>query len=61
MYLGVCSILFFVLICYLLLIPIVIYIDSDTDQYFIQLKGLAKASIEGHKDEVVRIKLKIFF
>ena len=41
--------------------PVILYIDTDNHQYFLQLKGLAKASIEGHKEEVLRIHLKIVF
>lgn len=52
--------LFVLLIIYLLLAPIVLYINTAEGQYYIRLKGLAKASIEGHKEELLRIKLKIF-
>jgi len=61
MFLTVFLILFFVLIIQLLLIPIVLCIDTNTNQYYIQLQGLAKASIEAHEKEIVRIKLNIFF
>jgi len=54
-------ILFFLLIVYLLLIPIVLFIDTATNQYYIKLQGLAKASIEKHTKELLRIKLKTFF
>lgn len=54
-------ILFLLLIIYLLLIPIVLFIDTATNQYYFQLQGLAKVSIESHKEELLRIKLKIFF
>lgn len=45
----------------MLLIPIILFIDTATNQYYIHLKGLAKVSIEGHKEELIKIKLKIFF
>lgn len=41
--------------------PIELFIDTKTNQYFIRAKGLVKASIESHAEEFIRIKLKIFF
>ena len=41
--------------------PIVLFIDTKTNQYYLQVKGLVKASIESHKEELLRIKLKLFF
>lgn len=49
------------LIIYVLLVPVILFVDTATNQYYIQLKGVAKASIESHKEELLRIKLKIFF
>ena len=45
----------------LLLMPIVLFMDTATNQYYLQLPGLAKASIESHEEEFIRIKLKLFF
>ena len=50
-----------ILVTYLLLMPIILSINTRTNDYFIQLKGLAKANIETHEDELIRIKLKVFF
>jgi len=61
MFLTVFLILFLLLIIQLLLIPIVLYIDTATNQYYIHLQGMAKASIEADKEEILRIKLTIFF
>ena len=61
MYWIIILILLLFLILYLLLIPIVLLIDTATNQYYIQLKGLAKASVERHVEELIRIKLKITF
>ena len=61
MYLGIVLILFLVLIFYLLLVPIVLFIDTDKKQYYLQLKGLAKASVEADRKEVLRINLKTLF
>jgi hypothetical protein len=54
-------ILFLLLLVYLSLIPIVLFIDTKTNQYYIHVNGLVKASIESHKDELIRIKLRLFF
>ncbi|MBO0324276.1 hypothetical protein J0X14_18345 [Muricauda sp. CAU 1633] len=45
----------------LLFVPIQIYIDTDTLQYFVRIKGLAKASVEPDKKELLRIRLKVLF
>jgi hypothetical protein len=55
------SILFLLLIVYMSMIPIVLFIDTKTNEYYIRVKGLVKASIEGHKEEFIRIKLRLFF
>ena len=54
-------ILFFLLVIYLLWTPIVLLIDTRTNQYYIQLKGFVKASILSDKEEIVRIKMKVLF
>ncbi|WP_299441408.1 hypothetical protein [uncultured Aquimarina sp.] len=51
----------FIIAIYILLLPIVICLDTNTNEYYIQLKGLAKASIEEDKEEVIRIKLRMLF
>jgi len=61
MFWGIFLILFLLLILYFLFIPIIIFIDTATNQYYIQLKGLAKASVEKHLEELIRIKLKVVF
>lgn len=61
MFLKVFLVVFLLLIVYLLLVPIVLFIDTDTNTYYIKLKGLATASIEKHELEIIRIKLKIPF
>jgi len=45
----------------LLFIPIDIYINTSSNQYYAELKGLARASIEGDTHEFIRIKIKIPF
>ncbi len=54
-------ILILLVIIYLLIIPIILFIDTNTNQYYIQLKGFAKASIESRKIEFLRVKLNILF
>ena len=53
--------LFFLIIVYLLLAPIVLYINTITNQYYLQFKGLAKATFESDKEELVCIRLKVLF
>jgi len=61
MLLGILLILFLLLFVYVLWMPVVLYVNTITNEYYLHLKGLAKASIESHKEEVLIIKLKIFF
>lgn len=61
MFLTVVFILFLLLVLYILFVPIDLIIDTSTDQYYVQLKGLAKIQLEGDKEEVLRIKLITFF
>ena len=61
MFLTIFLILFLLLILYLLFVPVVFFIDTTTNEYYIQLKGLAKASIVTDTKEVLKIKLKITF
>jgi len=49
------------LVIYILLVPIIIFIDTNTNQYYIHLKSLAKISIEGNEESLIKIKLKLFF
>lgn len=54
-------ILLILLLLGLLLVPIQIYINTANNQYYLQLKGVARANLEGDTEEVIRIKLKVFF
>jgi len=54
-------IVFLVIIMFLLLMPIVLFVDTSKQQYYLQLKGLAKANLEADKHELIRIKLKLLF
>ncbi|MHB1146077.1 MAG: hypothetical protein ACYC01_00625 [Lutibacter sp.] len=55
------SILFLLLLFYLSMMPIVLFIDTKTNQYYLQVKGLVMASIELHEEELISIRLKVFF
>ena len=61
MVLTVLFLLLFLSIFFVLFTPINLWIDTDKNQYFIQLKGVAKASLEPMKEEVFRVKLTILF
>ena len=49
------------LIGFLLWTPIIIRIDTETSDYYVQWRGLAKARIEGDEQEIIRIKLNVLF
>ena len=46
---------------YLLLIPIIIVIDTVNNQYYVQMKGLLKANVLPDENEILKVRLKIFF
>lgn len=54
-------IVFCALVICVLLMPVVIYINTDKDQYYLRLKGLAKVSVEKHDEELLQLKLRMFF
>lgn len=53
--------LLILVVIYLLLMPIILFIDTQTNEYYIQLRGLAKASIQADKKEVLKVKMKVLF
>ncbi|WP_157663290.1 hypothetical protein [Polaribacter sp. SA4-12] len=61
MFLTVVLLLFFALVLYLLFMPMQLFIDTSTQQYYAEIKGLTKVSIEPHKEDVLRIKLRVIF
>jgi len=61
MLISLFSILFLLCLFYLSMMPIVLFIDTKTNQYYLQVKGLVKASIESHEEELFRIRLQLFF
>lgn len=61
MWLAISILIIVLFVAYLLLMPIILFIDTEKNEYFIQLKGLARAYIEPHEEEIIRVKLNIFF
>lgn len=51
----------FILLIYLMYVPITVCIDTLKNEYYINIQGLTKASIERHEKELFRIKLKLLF
>ncbi len=60
MWIVVLLVLFLMLIFYVLFVSIVVTINTNKDQYEIQFSGLAKACVEQHNKELLRIRLEIF-
>ncbi len=61
MYFAIVIVLFLVLVIYLLFAPIILCIDTFSNQYYIKLKGFATVSLEQHEKEILRLKFKILF
>ena len=53
--------LFLLLLVALLLVPIIIFIDTTSNQYYLQLQGLIKAHLENHDAEIFRIRINVLF
>ena len=50
-----------VILCYLLLMKIVLYVDTANNEFYVQAKGLVKAKIESHETELIQIKFNMLF
>ncbi len=61
MILSAVILLVVLLVLWLLLIPIQVFIDTDSNKYFARLRGLAKASFEPDEKELLRVRLKVLF
>lgn len=61
MILKIFLILFLLVIFYLLIMPIILFVDTASNKYYVQFKGLAKASFESQKEDIFRVKLTILF
>jgi hypothetical protein len=53
--------LLFLLLLGFLWMPIEVCLDTVTQQYFVRLKGLVKASIAAHEEELIQVTLHVFF
>ncbi len=53
--------LLFLLLLGLLFIPIEVYFNTITNQYYLRLRGLVKVSMESDEEELLRIRIKVFF
>jgi hypothetical protein len=61
MVLTIALIIFLMVIISLLLVPIKFYVNTTTQQYYLQIMGLAKVSIEADEIQWIRLKLKVLF
>ena len=61
MYAYIFLFLFLLLVIYLLFIPVVLLVNTKSNQYYIHLQGLAKLNVEPHKEDLIKIKLKVLF
>ncbi len=61
MFLYALLVIILLLIVTILWLPVVLFIDTNSNTYYVQLKGLIKANIEENKQELIRIKLRVFF
>lgn len=61
MILYIILVLFVLVMIFLLLVPIILFIDTTTNQYFIQIKGLVKLSAIYDDEVFVKLNLSIFW
>ena len=61
MVLSIVLIIFLMLITYLLFVPIKFYVNTTTQQYYLQILGLVKVSIEADETQLIRLNLKVLF
>lgn len=54
-------ILLFLLMVGILLVPVELCINTTSNQYYLQAKGLVRASVEEDHKEVIRIRVRTFF
>jgi len=61
MVLTIALIIISLLLTYLLLVPIKGFINTQTNQYYLQIVGLAKASVESDEKQWIRMRLNVLF
>ncbi len=49
------------ILCFLLFLKMVLYVDTANNEYYVQAKGLVKAKIETHETELIQIKFNTLF
>lgn len=53
--------LLLVLIVYLLLAPVIVWIDTLSNEYYVRIPGVVKMAVESHEKELIRLQLRVFF
>lgn len=61
MLLGIIIALLMLFLVYVLLAPIKLVINTDSNQYFVEQKGLLKAQLASHEKEIFKIRLRVLF
>tara|TARA_R110000868_G_scaffold4211_2_gene26410 strand:- start:9022 stop:9522 length:501 start_codon:yes stop_codon:yes gene_type:complete len=61
MLVSVLLVLFLLLLLYILFVPIIVCIETATNQYYVRVQGLAKLSVQKHEKEIVRFKIQALF
>lgn len=61
MWVTVVLIILFLVLAYVLFAPLDLYIDTATQHYNLSFGSLAQANVEAHQEELLRIRLKLFF
>ena len=49
------------ILCYLLFMKLILYVDTANNEFYVQAKGLVKAKIEPHDTELIQIKFNTMF
>lgn len=49
------------ILTYLMWMPVILKIDTESNEYYVQLKGLLKADILSDPDEILKVRLKVLF
>ena len=61
MYLLGFFILVLLLLFYVLFKPVILVVNTSTSEYYVQMKGLFKASLIGDEETVLKLNLKVLF
>jgi len=58
---AILIVLFVSLVIYLLFASLSVFIDTSTDRYYLDLKGIFRIYAESHESEIIILRLNIFF